>query len=148
MNLDAMLKEGSLSDTGWYQDGMLRPGEQTFDPVEGGGDKDNDIKPEFELQSGYGDIEPNYTQMAEDGEGHTVDRNVQDSMDAGPVVRFARELMLQGKMGRDVLERMMEAGMGGDEGIWAIYEIFLNIRSNLNIIKRMYRPAIESLVPA
>lgn len=106
MNLDGMLKEGSLTDLTWLDEGMKNPGEVTFDPVENDVKNPNNVKPEAQEQWGYGDI----STIFDDDNAGTVDRNIpeKDLGDAAPVVVFARNLMNQGAT-PSVVDRELKA---------------------------------------
>jgi hypothetical protein len=112
MNLTAMLREGSLTDLRWYQDGMIVPGEVTFDPVEYGSKNPNNVKPEAQDQWGYGDI----SHIFDEDIAGTVDRHIpdEDLGDASPVVVFARHLMNQGATAPTV-DRELKARFTRDE---------------------------------
>lgn len=95
MDLTSMLREGSLTNlTEWSNDGLVRPGEITFDPEQYGSKNPNNVKSEAQEQWAYGDISP----IFEGDQAGMVDRNLPDdaTADAGPVVLFARHLMNQG----------------------------------------------------
>jgi len=110
MNLDGILKEGSLTDLTWYEDGMKVPGEITFNPE--GSKNPNNTKPEAQDEWGYGDISPIFD---EDIAG-TVDRHIplQDLGDVAPVVIFARDLMNKGADAKTV-DREIKANFTKEE---------------------------------
>jgi hypothetical protein len=110
MNLDGILKEGSLTDLTWYQDGMKNPGEITFNPE--GSKNPNNTKPEAQDQWGYGDISPIFD---EDIAG-VVDRHIplEDLGDVAPVVIFARDLMNKGADAKTV-DREIKANFTKEE---------------------------------
>jgi len=92
MNLTSMLREGSLTDVGqWWGDGLVSPGEVSFDPEEYGMKNPNNIKPEAQQQWGYGDISP----VFDDNAAGTVERNIPKD-NAGDVILFARDAMNRG----------------------------------------------------
>ena len=97
MDLTDMLKEASIIDHSWYKQGLLQPGEPTFDPAEEGIKKRNNIKPELEVD--WGGAGPNIDIEAPAGE---VKRNIPDESLAGAkdVIVFARDQMNRGKMGK------------------------------------------------
>ena len=94
MNLTAMFKEGSLVDHRWWETGMVKPGEITFDPEAHDVKNPNNVKPEAQDQWGYGDISP----IFDDPTAGEVDRMLPERAygDAGPVIIFARDMMNAG----------------------------------------------------
>jgi hypothetical protein len=110
MNLDGILREGSLTDLSWYKDGMKTPGEITFHPE--GSKNPNNVKPEAQDQWGYGDISPIFV---EDISG-MVKRNIpeKDLGDVAPVVLFARHMMNQGASA-PVVDREIKARFTKEE---------------------------------
>lgn len=121
MNLDGMLKEGSLTDLSWLENGMKNPGEITFNPFEG--HKDNNIKHEAQEQWGYSDISP----IFDENSGEVL-RNIpeKDLGDAAPVVVFARHLMNQGATA-SVVDRELKARFTRDEmhkGLRGLKQLF------------------------
>lgn len=110
MNLDDMLKEASIIDHSWYGNGMLKPGEPTFDAEKEGIRKRNHIIPELEIEFGMAgpDVDPNEP-------AGVVSRNIPEEAlgDANSVIVFARDQMNRGKMGKSLtsaLEAKFEAG--------------------------------------
>ena len=88
-DISNLFKDASLQNLSWLVDAV------TFDPE--GHDKTNDSKEDLELQLGYGDIDPDVSEY----EAADQDRYASDDVDG--VIKFARSLMLQGKMGRDLI---------------------------------------------
>jgi hypothetical protein len=112
MNLDDVLRDpstkASLVDHEWYDEGMLKPGEPTFDPS--GHNKNNNTKDDLEVEWGHGTIDPFYAEK--DGvvgvPSGVVDRNVpiEEMGDASPVIVFARDMMNRGMMGPDLAREL------------------------------------------
>jgi hypothetical protein len=109
MNLDGILKEGSLTDLTWLEDGMLNPPEITFHPSDEGL---NNVKPQAQDQWGYGDISP----IFDENISGVVNRHIpeEDLGDVAPVVIFARHMMNQGASG-PVIDREIKARFTKDE---------------------------------
>ena len=101
MNLTEMMREGSLQDLRWTKTGLLDPGQITFDPEAEGVKNPNNTKPELEIEWGYGDISPDFSEPA----AGVVKRNIpkEDQFDAGPVILFARDRMNAGCSKLEVL---------------------------------------------
>lgn len=99
MNLTAMMREGSLVNHGWWQNGMVKPGEVTFDASQL--HKNNNTKDDLELSWGMGTIDPSY----EEPSAGKVVRNVPTDaqQDAGAVILFARDQMNRGVMGKKLM---------------------------------------------
>jgi hypothetical protein len=103
MNLDDMLKEASIVDHSWLEDGLVKPGEPTFQPDVEGVKNPNNVKPELEVE--WGGAGPNIDIDEPAGE---VERNlppdaVKDSQQ--PII-FARDLMNQGHSGHDIIREL------------------------------------------
>jgi hypothetical protein len=97
MDLTDVLREASIIDHNWYGQGMLKPGEPTFDPVEKGVKKHNNTKPELEVE--WGNAGPN---IDIDEPAGVVPRNIPEEnlADASKVIMFARDQMNRGRMGK------------------------------------------------
>lgn len=110
MNLDGILKEGSLTDLTWLDNGMKTQGEITFNPE--GSTNPNNTKPEMQDEFGYGDISP----IFDDPLSGVVERNIpeKDLGDVAPVVIFARDLMNQGA-DSTTIDREIKANFTRDE---------------------------------
>jgi hypothetical protein len=95
MNLGAILKEGSVVDHSWMEEGLVAP---NFDPS--GHNRNNDIKPELELEFGLSDVAP----LFDETNSGEVKRNIpEDALgDMGPVVIFARGMMNAGASAKTV----------------------------------------------
>lgn len=109
MNLDGILKEGSLTDLTWLENGMLNPGEVTFHPSNEGL---NNVKPDAQDQWGYGDISPIFDEEI----SGAVKRHIpeEDLGDVAPVVIFARHMMNQGATS-PVIDREIKARFTKEE---------------------------------
>jgi hypothetical protein len=121
MNLDGLLREGSLTDLTWYKNGLKQPGEITFHPES---KNPNNVKPEAQNQWGYGDISP----IFEEDIAGTVDRHIpeKDLGDVAPVVVFARNLMNQGAPAL-IVDREIKAKFTKDQmrqGLRGLRELF------------------------
>jgi hypothetical protein len=93
------------------RDGM--PGREfTFDAEKEGVKNPNNVKPEAEMEWGYGGIPPEFYEQQNAGE---VDRHLPESaeFDAGPVIRFARDQMNRG-LGRAQLLASLQERFGRD----------------------------------
>jgi hypothetical protein len=110
MNLGQMLdenapkkgsKNASLQDLRWLETGLVQPGHPQFTPTGEVGDKDNNIKPALEVEWGYGDIAPLFS----DQSAGAVMRNIpaEAQADAGPVILFARDQMNRGVAGKKLV---------------------------------------------
>lgn len=112
MNLNDVLrdpsKKASLADHEWYDEGMLKPGEPTYDPS--GNYRDNNAKDDLEVEWGYGNIETVYSDEEGPVPAGVSSRNVpvEDLADASPVIVFARDQMNRGTMGPDLMGRLKE----------------------------------------
>ena len=138
MNLTALLDdgppraakpiEGSLTDLRWMDDGMLNPGEVTYDPS--GSKNPNNIKPEAQAEWGYGDI----SHVFDEPNAGEVGRNIPeaDLGDVGPTIVFARDLMNQGAA-RDVVDRELKANFTKED-----------IRKSVPELKKLF--AMEGLI--
>jgi len=100
MNLDDMLKEASIIDHSWYGNGMLKPGEPTFDAEAEGIRRRNNIKPELEVEFGMAGPLIDLDEPA-----GIVTRNIPEESlgDTDPVILFARDQMNRGMMGKKLL---------------------------------------------
>ena len=150
MNLDGMLKEGSLTDLTWLDNGMKNPGEITFDPVEHDVKNPNNIKPEAQAEFGYNDMAP----IFEDDNAGEVVRNIpeEDLGDAGPVIIFARHLMNQGATAA-VIEREIKAKFTKEDmhrNLRGLKEIFAldGIVGRIAIDARGYKNCAEAVKAA
>jgi len=100
MNLDDMLKEASIIDHSWYENGLSTVVEEEVadmaDP------KPNNIKNELEVEWGNGGP---VLDLGEDID--VVKRNIPEGEDLGPrVVMFARECMNRGMMGKELISAL------------------------------------------
>lgn len=92
LNLSGMFRDASVQNLGWLAEGL----DETFEPQNNQGR----MKSELQLQWGYGDIDPQYP---------TPPSAEESTMPNGqPVVRFARRLMLEGKMGPQVVRELRD----------------------------------------
>jgi hypothetical protein len=94
-------KNASLQDLRWLETGLVQPGHPQFTPTGEVGKKDNNIKPALEMEWGYGDIAPLFT----DPSAGAVLRNLpcDAQADAGPIIFFARDQMNRGVMGKKLV---------------------------------------------
>ena len=97
MDLTDVLKEASIIDHSWYKQGLIHPGDPTFDPAEKGIRKRNNIKPQLEVE--WGMAGPN---IDIDKPAGKVQRNIPPEALAGArdVIIFARDQMNRGRMGK------------------------------------------------
>lgn len=88
-----------LMDHSWYEEGLVKDDEFTYDPVENHNIRNNETKTELEIEWGRGSVDINPDEPA--GE---VQRNIpkDKQFDAGPVIMFARDQMNRGLMGKDL----------------------------------------------
>ena len=104
MNLDGVLqdpttipRQASLVDHGWWTNGLVIPGQPSYDPS--GSHRENDSKGDLEVEWGYGTIDPFYDEGLQGR--NVVKRHIPENAlgDAEQVIRFARDLMNRGFMG-------------------------------------------------
>jgi hypothetical protein len=90
-----------LVDQSWWEEGILKCGDPTFDPAAKGVKRNNNIKDDLQLQWGFGNIPPDYS----DPVAGRVERNVPDDKlgDAGKMILFARDMMNRGQPLRNIV---------------------------------------------
>ena len=101
MDLTDVLKEASLIDHSWYGEGILNPGEPTFDPIEEGIKKRNNTKPELEVEWGMAG-----PQIDLDEPAGKVERNLPPPAEQNTihdVILFARDQQNRGRMGSELV---------------------------------------------
>ena len=93
--MDPTTKEASLVDHGWLGEGIVSPGREPFDATEETAGQDIDIKPDAEVEWGYGSMAPAWSDAA--NQHNTVERAPEEQYgDAGDVIVLARDLMNRG----------------------------------------------------
>jgi len=100
MNLDDVLKD-PIVDHSWWEEGLIQPGEPTFDPekAELG---INNLKPEIALE--WGRTGPDFD--IDEPAGY-VERNIpEEDMGDASVIMFARDQMNRGRMGSDLVRAL------------------------------------------
>jgi len=93
-NIGKVFKEASCQNLTWMSKGLVDLSKHDLDRG-----RDNDKKDDLQFEWGYGDIDPHYTENA--GE---VERNVPFLKEDQAVIKFARDLMMQGRMGVDIVK--------------------------------------------
>lgn len=114
MNLNDVLrdpssKKASLTNLSeWYDEGMLKPGEPTYDPSDN--NRNNNTKDDLEVEWGYGNIETIYSDEEGPVPAGVSSRNVptESLADASSVILFARDQMNRGTMGPDLMAQLKE----------------------------------------
>lgn len=103
MDLTDVMKEASIVDHDWQVEGLLQPGNLTFDPKAEGIKKRNNIKPELEVE--WGNAGPNVDLNEPAG---VVERNIPDNTGAivNDVIIFARDQMNRGRMGKSLVSSL------------------------------------------
>jgi hypothetical protein len=110
MNLGKMLDENapgkrvtnaSLADLRWLDSGSMKTPSEPFEVGGSVGKKNNNIKPELEVEWGYGGIAPLFTEQ----KSGIVDRNLPPELEeiSNPVIIFARDQMNRGVMGKKLV---------------------------------------------
>lgn len=102
MDLTDILREASLIDHSWFGEGMLQPGEPTFDPAAEGIKKRNNTKPELEVEWSMAG-----PQIDLDEPAGVVERNLPSEavgQSVHDVIMFARDQQNRGRMGSELVK--------------------------------------------
>lgn len=140
MNLDGMLREGSLTDLGW----MRSPEEETFDIEEL--KAPNNIKEEAQTQWGYNDMSPIFT---EDEPSGIVGEKPRKS---GQVVAFVRHMMNQGRtafeIDREIKKRFVREEISAEvDGLREMFSLD-GIVGRVAVDARGYESCKEAMMAA
>lgn len=92
-SIGKILRQSSMQNLTWMSEGLVDLSQHDLEKG-----RDNNKKDDLQLAWGYGDIEPHY-----DADAGEVERNLpEDDSQEKEVIKFARDLMMKGKMGKEI----------------------------------------------
>lgn len=97
-------RESSLIDHSWYGNGLMKPGEPTFDPVDEGIKKRNNVKPELEVEWGMAGPQIDLDEPAGVVERNLPPEAMQNSIH--DVIMFARDQQNRGRQGNELVRAL------------------------------------------